>query len=62
MSSYDRLPRVTDQLTGREGKGEEAIMQMPVPPHPPYMSLAPTTVVDAAVGATATALDMVGAF
>lgn len=60
MSSYARLPRVTDRLTGREGKGEGATVRMPAPPHPPYMSLAPTTVVDAAVEATATALDMVG--
>lgn len=62
MNSYDRSPRVTDQPTGREGKGEEATVQMPTPPRPPYMSLAPTTVADAAVEATATALDMVGAF
>lgn len=61
MNSYDRSPRVTDQLTereAREGK-EEAIIQMPMLPHPLYMSLAPTTVVGVDVEATATALDMV---
>lgn len=61
MNSYDRSTRVTDQLTereAREGK-EEAIIQMPMPPHPLYMSLAPTTVVGVDAEATATALDMV---
>lgn len=67
MNSYARLPRVTDQLTGREGRGgrgEEGIIQtaVPMPPHPPYMAVVPTTVVGVDAEATATALDMVGIF
>lgn len=61
MSSCGRSLRVIDQLTKRgkrEGK-EKAIIQtaVPTPPHPLYMSLAPTIVVD--VDAVATALDTV---
>lgn len=70
MNSCVKSPRVTDHLTGREereereGKEEEAIIQMavPTPPRPLYMAVAHTTVEGVAAEATATALDMVGTF
>lgn len=74
MNSYVRSPRATDRLTGREeregkegrggreGREEEVIIltAVPMPPRPPYMSAAPTTVEAVGAEATATALDMVG--
>ena len=57
MNSYVRSLRVTDQLTGREGKEEMAVPMLPRPLHIP---LAPTMVGGVGVEATATALDMVG--
>lgn len=59
MNSYDRLPRVTDQLTEKEENEVEAIITMPMRLHRPFMSLAPTTAVGVDVEATATALDTV---
>lgn len=61
MNSCARSPRVIDQLTEREGREEEAIIQIavPMPLRPRYMSLAPTTVGDVDAEATASALDMV---
>lgn len=57
MNSYVRSLRVTDQLTGREGREEMAVPMLPRPLHIP---LAPTMVGGVGVEATATALDMVG--
>lgn len=67
MNSYVRSPRATDQLTGREeteGREGEGIMQtaVPTPLHPLYMAVALTMVEGVDAEATATALDMVGAF
>lgn len=59
MNSYDRLPRVTGQLTEKEENEAEAIITMPMRLHPPFMSPAPTTAVGVDVEATATALDTV---
>lgn len=59
MNSYDRLPRVTGQLTEKEENEVEAIITMPMRLHPPFMSLAPTMAVGVDVEATATALDTV---
>lgn len=61
MNSCARSPRVIDQLTEREEREEEAIMQIavPMPLRPRYMSPAPTTVGGVDAEATASALDMV---
>lgn len=59
MNSYDRLPRVTGQLTEKEENEAEAIITMPMRLLPPFMSLAPTMAVGVDVEATAIALDTV---